>query len=74
MKSFGCVDIKIYEMEFIEMAKSSNKVSLVLKHFKHKWISWKSLFWCGNDNVTGIKWRWQKKLVQNYIQENLQEI
>jgi uncharacterized protein YbaP (TraB family) len=25
MKSFGCVDIKIYEMEFIAMAKDSNK-------------------------------------------------
>jgi hypothetical protein len=29
MKSFGCADIKMYEMEFIEMAKSSSKVSLV---------------------------------------------
>jgi hypothetical protein len=36
MKSFGC-DIKMYEMEFIEMAKSSSKVSLVLT--LHKWIS-----------------------------------
>jgi hypothetical protein len=39
MKSFGCVDIKIYEMEFIAMAKDSNKMLLDLKHFKHKWIS-----------------------------------
>jgi hypothetical protein len=28
MKSFGCVDIKIYEMEFIAMAKDSNKMLL----------------------------------------------
>jgi hypothetical protein len=32
MKSFGCADIKMYEMEFIEMAKIP-KVLLVLKHF-----------------------------------------
>jgi hypothetical protein len=75
MKSFGCADIKMYEMEFIEMAKSSSKVSLVLKHFNHKWISGKAysdaemitMLQESNDDT-------QKKLVQNYIQENLSRI
>jgi hypothetical protein len=44
MKSFGCVDIKIYEMEFCNGQKILIKMLLDLKHFKHKWISKQSLF------------------------------
>jgi hypothetical protein len=42
-------------MEFIAMAKDSNKMLL---DFTSSTNGFQSLFWCGNDyNVTGIKWR-----------------
>jgi hypothetical protein len=39
MKSFGCDDIKMYEMEFIEMAKSPVKYRW-FETLQLKWIFW----------------------------------
>lgn len=76
MKSFGCVDIKIYEMEFIAMAKEFQKnvsgfeTILEQMDFLSKAYSDAEMITMlqeSNDDNT-------EKLVQNYIQENLPEI
>ena len=76
MKSFGCVDIKSYEMEFIAMAKETNKsvtgfeTLQVQMDFLSKAYSNTEMITMlqeSNDDTT-------KKLVQNYIQEDLPEL
>jgi uncharacterized protein YbaP (TraB family) len=76
MKSFGCVDIKSYEMEFIAMAKDSNKSVTGFEtlqaqmDFLSKAYSDAAMITMlqeSNDDAT-------KKMVQNYIQENLPEL
>jgi uncharacterized protein YbaP (TraB family) len=76
MKSFGCADIKMYEMEFIEMAKSSSKSIAGFEtlqsqmDFLSKGYSDAEMITMlqeSNDDTT-------KKMVQNYIQENLPEL
>ncbi|MFV8351994.1 TraB/GumN family protein [Flavobacterium sp. XS2P14] len=76
MKSFGCVDIKSYEMEFIAMAKDSNKnvtgfetlqaqMDFLSKAYSNAEMI--TMLQESNDDTT-------KKLVQNYIQEDLPEL
>jgi uncharacterized protein YbaP (TraB family) len=76
MKSFGCVDIKSYEMEFIAMAKESDKSVTGFEtlqsqmYFLSKGYSDAEMITMlqeSNDDTT-------KKMVQNYIQENLPEL
>jgi uncharacterized protein YbaP (TraB family) len=76
MKSFGCVDIKSYEMEFIAMAKESDKSVTGFEtlqsqmDFLSKGYSDAEMITMlqeSNDDTT-------KKMVQNYIQENLPEL
>ncbi|MEZ7499323.1 TraB/GumN family protein [Flavobacterium sp. Arc3] len=76
MKSFGCADIKMYEMEFIEMAKSSSKSIAGFETLQsqndflsnaYSDVEVITLLQESNDDDA-------KKLVQNYIQENLPEI
>jgi uncharacterized protein YbaP (TraB family) len=76
MKSFGCVDIKSYEMEFIAMAKHTNKSVTGFEtlqaqmDFLSKGYSDAEMITMlqeSNDDTT-------KKMVQNYIQENLPEL
>ena len=76
MKSFGCVDIKSSEMEFIAMAKESDKsvtgfeTLLAQMDFLSKGYSDAEMITMlqeSNDDTI-------KKMVQNYIQENLPEL
>ncbi|RKS94675.1 hypothetical protein BC952_0297 [Flavobacterium limicola] len=76
MKSFGCADIKSYEMEFIAMAKESDKsvtgfetlqsqMDFLSKGYSD--VEMITMLQESNDDTT-------KKMVQNYIQENLPEL
>ena len=76
MKSFGCTDVKSYEMEFIAMAKESNKGVTGFESIIAQWgflnnaysdAEVITMLQESNDDNT-------KKMVQNYIQENLPEI
>lgn len=76
MKSFGCTDVKSYEMEFIAMAKESNKGVTGFESIIAQWGFLNNAYSDAevikmlqesNDDNT-------KKMVQNYIQENLPEI
>ena len=76
MKSLWCVDNKIYEMEFIAMAKNSNKnvtgfetlqAQMDILSNAYSDVGMITMLQESNDDNT-------KKLVQNYIQENLPEI
>jgi uncharacterized protein YbaP (TraB family) len=76
MKSFGCDDIKSYEMEFIAMAKESDKSVTGFESIIAQWgflnnaysdAEVITILQEANDDDT-------KKMVQNYIQENLPEI
>lgn len=76
MKSYGCADIKSYEMEFVEMAKESQKnvsgFETVLAQMAFLSNAYSdaeviTMLQESNDDDT-------KKRVQNYIQENLPEI
>lgn len=76
MKSFGCTNVKFYEMEFIAMAKESKKGVTGFESIIAQWgflnnaysdAEVITILQESNDDNT-------KKMVQNYIQENLPEI
>lgn len=76
MKSFGCADIKMYEMEFIEMAKSSSKSIAGFETLQAQ-NDFLSSAYTDAEVITMLQGSNDddaKKLVQNYIQENLPEI
>ncbi|UQD55718.1 TraB/GumN family protein [Flavobacterium sp. K5-23] len=76
MKSFGCEDLKIYEMEFIGMAKGSNK-SVAGFETLHSQMDILSKAYSDAEMITMLQESTDedtKKLVQNYIQENLPEL
>jgi uncharacterized protein YbaP (TraB family) len=76
MKSFGCVDIKNYEMEFIAMAKNSNKHVTGLETLQAQ-MDFLSNAYSDAEMITILQESNDdntKQLVQNYIQENLPEI
>jgi uncharacterized protein YbaP (TraB family) len=76
MKSFGCVDIKSYEMEFIAMAKDSNKNVTGFETLQAQ-MDFLSNAYSDAEMITMLQESNDdntKKLVQNYIQENLPEI
>ena len=76
MKSFGCADIKVYEMEFIEMAKSSSKSIAGFETLQAQ-NDFLSSAYTDAEVITMLQGSNDddaKKLVQNYIQENLPEI
>ena len=76
MKSFGCADIKMYEMEFIEMAKSSSKSIAGFETLQSQ-MDFLSDAYSDAEVITMLQESnddTTKKLVQNYIQENLPEI
>jgi len=76
MKSFGCVDIKIYEMEFIAMAKNSNKNVTGFETLQAQ-MDFLSNAYSDSEMITMLQESNDdntKQLVQNYIQENLPEI
>ena len=76
MKSFGCTDVKSYEMEFIAMAKESNKGVTGFESIIAQWGFLNNAY----SDAEVIKMLQEsndentKKMVQNYIQENLPEI
>lgn len=76
MKSFGCADIKVYEMEFIEMAKSSSKSIAGFETLQAQNDFLNSAYTDAEviTMLQGSNDDDAKKLVQNYIQENLPEI
>lgn len=76
MKSFGCADIKMYEMEFIEMAKSSSKSIAGFETLQAQNDFLNSAYTDAEviTMLQGSNDDDAKKLVQNYIQENLPEI
>ncbi|MBC5839096.1 TraB/GumN family protein [Flavobacterium muglaense] len=76
MKSFGCDDIKMYEMEFIEMAKSSSKSIAGFETLQSQ-MDFLSSAYTDAEMITMLQESNDentKKMVQNYIQENLPEI
>ena len=76
MKSFGCADMKMYEMEFIEMAKSSSKSIAGFETLQAQ-NDFLSSAYTDAEVITMLQGSNDddaKKLVQNYIQENLPEI
>jgi uncharacterized protein YbaP (TraB family) len=76
MKSFGCADIKMYEMEFIKMAKSSSKSIAGFEALQAQ-NDFLSSAYTDAEVITMLQGSNDddaKKLVQNYIQENLPEI
>lgn len=76
MKSFGCVDIKSYEMEFIAMAKDSNKSVTGFETLQAQ-MDFLNNAYSDAEVITMLQEsndEYTKKLVQNYIQENLPEI
>lgn len=76
MKSFGCVDIKSYEMEFIAMAKDSNKCVTGFETLQSQ-MNFLSKGYSDAEMITMLQESNDdtiKKMVQNYIQEDLQEL
>ncbi len=76
MKSFGCVDIKSYEMEFIAMAKESDKSVTGFETLQSQ-MDFLSKAYSDAEMITMLKELnddTRKKMVQNYIQENLPEL
>jgi uncharacterized protein YbaP (TraB family) len=76
MKSFGCDDIKMYEMEFIEMAKRSSKSIAGFETLQSQ-MDFLSSAYTDSEMITMLQESNDentKKMVQNYIQENLPEI
>ena len=72
MKSFGCVDIKSYEMEFIAMAKEFNKIVTAFKTFQAK-MDFLSKAYSDAKMITKLQESNDdntKKRLQNYIQED----
>ena len=76
MKSFGCVDIKSYEMEFIAMAKESNKSVTGFETLQAQ-MDFLSKAYSDAEMITMLQESNDdntKKMVQNYIQEDLPEL
>jgi hypothetical protein len=76
MKSFGCVDIKIYEMEFIAIVKNSNRSFTGFETLQAQ-MDFLSNAYSDSEMITILQESNDdntKKLVQDYIQENLPEI
>ncbi|CAM2859309.1 TraB/GumN family protein [Flavobacterium frigoris] len=76
MKSFGCVDIKSYEMEFMAMAKDSNKSVTGFETIQAQ-MDFLSKAYSDAEMITMLQESNDdtgKKMVQNYIQENLPEL
>ena len=76
MKSFGCVDIKSYEMEFIAMAKEFNKIVTGFKTFQAK-MDFLSKAYSDAKMITKLQESnndIRKKRVQNYIEEDFPEL
>jgi uncharacterized protein YbaP (TraB family) len=76
MKSFGCEDIKIYEMEFIGMAKGSSKSISGFETLQSQ-MEFLSNAYSDSEMIKMLQESNDedtKKLVQNYIQENLPEL
>ena len=76
MKSFGCVDIKSYEMEFIAMAKESDKSVTGFETLQAQ-MDFLSKGYSDAEMITMLQESNDdtiKKMVQNYIQENLPEL
>lgn len=76
MKTFGCTDIKFYEMEFIENAKKRNlkiealeTVKSQFKSFENAYSDAEMLAMVGESDVEE-----KNLLVTNYKKENLQEL
>ena len=76
MKSFGCVDIKSYEMEFIAMAKESDKSVTGFETLQAQ-MDFLSKAYSDAEMITMLQESNDdntKKMVQNYIQEDLPEL
>ena len=76
MKSFGCADIKSYEMEFIAMAKDSNKSVIGFETLQAQ-MDFLSKAYSDAEMITMLQESNDdntKKMVQNYIQEDLPEL
>jgi hypothetical protein len=76
MKSFGCVDIKSYEMEFMAMAKDSNKTVTGFETIQAQ-MDFLSKAYSDAEMITMLQESNDdtcKKMVQDYIQENLPEL
>ena len=76
MKSFGCVDIKNYEMEFIAMAKESNKSVTGFETLQVK-MDFLSKVYSDAEMITKLQESnndIRKKRVQNYIEEDFPEL
>jgi uncharacterized protein YbaP (TraB family) len=76
MKSFGCVDIKSYEMEFIAMAKESDKSVTGFETLQAQ-MDFLSKGYSDAEMITMLQESNDdtiKKMVQNYIQDNLPEL
>ena len=76
MKSFGCIDIKSYEMEFIAMAKESDKSVTGFETLQAQ-MDFLSKAYSDAEMITMLQESNDdntKKMVQNYIQEDLPEL
>ncbi|MCL6460974.1 MAG: TraB/GumN family protein [Flavobacterium micromati] len=76
MKSFGYIDIKIYKMEFIAIVKNSNRSVTGFETLQAQ-IDFLSNAYSDSEMITILQESNDdntKKLVQDYIQENLPEI
>jgi uncharacterized protein len=73
MKSFGCTNLKLYEMEFIAKAKAANKTIIGLEKVQAQ-IDFLNNAYNNQEMITMLKETNKeetKKLVQHYLQEDI---
>jgi uncharacterized protein len=76
MKSFGCANLKFYEMEFIAKAKAANKTIIGLEKIKEQLDLLDSAY-TDQEMITMLKelnGEESKKMVQNYIHEDVSNL
>ena len=76
MKSFGCENLKFYEMEFIGLAKESKKSIGGLETIEAQ-IQFLNKAYCDDEMITMLQetnGEETAKMVQNYVKENLPEL
>ena len=76
MKSFGCENLKFYEMEFIGLAKESKKSIGGLETIEAQ-IQFLNKAYSDDEMIAMLQetnWEETAKMVQNYVKENLPEL